>query len=467
MAQMPATLPAGPYKTVETGNGPAPWYIIPFDKHGTCTGPLTRKDLLGDVSGKKFSDVFIFSHGWNNDWEAASNRYESFIAGFIKLRTQFGLEPPPDYRPLLVGIVWPSTALVMPWEQGPKFAGSDDSSKDAESASWQRELETIGADVESDTREEFYALAQTPSLSDAQAARLAEILSHLVEGYTQADAEIANAETRPPSGPQLLERAKQLGKKGSRSRVPGKIRAIDDSGGMPQAAFGLSDLDPRGLVRTATVLQMKDRAGIVGKNGVAPLLRDTLKADSSLKVHLIGHSYGAIVVLSALCNIPSADFTTQVSSVLLLQPAVSQWCFAADVDGEGFAGGYRPALERVSTPILTSFSKHDTPLTKMFHLAVRRDRDKGQPRMAAAGAELPHSPSPYAALGGFGPAGLTPEELQVVDITTPVSRYSFRDPAPKVVALRGDQAISGHGEISVPATWWALFQQVESLVSAT
>jgi hypothetical protein len=150
-----------------------------------------------------------------------------------------------------------------------------------------------------------------------------------------------------------------------------------------------------------------------------------------------------------------------VDSALLLQPAVSQWCFAQNVDGERFSGGYRNAFDRTRQPILTTFSKQDVPLTKMFHLAARRGRDKGQPNMAAGG-ELPAPPSAYAALGGYGPAGLTGAELQVLDMTAPTTRYEVREPPPKVVALRGDRAISGHGEISVPATWWALFQQVEA-----
>ena len=463
---MPATLPAGPFKTVETGNGPAPWYIVPFDKVGTCTGPLTRKHLVDEISAKNFTDAFLFSHGWNNDWEAASNRYENFIAGFIKMRGQFGLDSPPDYRPLLAGIFWPSTALVMPWEQGPKFAASTGISLDSEVAEWQRELDEIAADIDVASREEFYALAQLARLNDAQASRLAAILSQVVDAYTEADAEAAGSRSISPSGEQLLERAKKLGKlHGTSSRLPGEFGFIDEPASPPQAAFGLSDLDPRGLIRAATVLQMKDRAGTVGKNGVGPLLRDMLKADPNLRVHLVGHSYGAIVVLSALCNIPSADLPATVSSTLLLQPAVSQWCFAENVDGEGFSGGYRSALERVASPIFTTFSRNDGPLTKMFHLAVRRDRDKGQPRMAADG-DLPTPPSSFAALGGFGPAGLSGEELQVIDMTSPVTRYPIRNPAPKVVALRGDRIIPSHGDISLPATWWALFQQVEAGIAA-
>jgi hypothetical protein len=145
--------------------------------------------------------------------------------------------------------------------------------------------------------------------------------------------------------------------------------------------------------------------------------------------------------------------------MLLLQPAVSRWCFAENVDGQGFAGGYRPALERVCAPILTTFTKRDAPLTKFFHFAVRRDKDLGQVQIASGG--LPEAPSTYAALGGFGPAGLSENELQVLDINPPATRFALRDPLPKVCALNGDNVITGHGDISIPSTWWALFQQIE------
>ena len=458
---MPPTLPAGPFKTVETGVGQAPWYIIPFDKRGACTGPLTRKHLVEAVGKREFTDVFLFSHGWNNDWEAASQRYEGFISGFIRMRAEHDLPFSPEYRPVLAGIFWPSTALVMPWERPPKFAAAGASSVDSDVAGWMQEVDELAADVDPGLREEFYGLAQTKRLSDAQVKRLAVILADVIAGYATADLEAAGTTTNSPTAQELVDRSKQLAKgTGSARRKPGEFGFADDSTTGPQAALSLGDLDPRGIIRIATVLQMKDRAGVVGRDGVGPLLRDVLKADKDVRVHLVGHSYGAIVVLSALCNIPEAALPAKVDSILLLQPAVSQWCFASNVDNEGYPGGYRSALKRVRQPIMTTFSKNDVPLTKMFHLAARRDSDKGQLKMAA-GANLPAPPSSFAALGGFGPAGLSQAELQVLDMTVPMTRYSIREPEPRVIALRGDRTVPGHGDISVPATWWALFQQVD------
>ena len=41
----PATLPAGPYRVLQTGEGePLPYYVLPFDADGVCNGPQTLPD---------------------------------------------------------------------------------------------------------------------------------------------------------------------------------------------------------------------------------------------------------------------------------------------------------------------------------------------------------------------------------------------------------------------------------------
>src|SRR6266511_4159601 len=128
---MPPQLPVGPYRSLQTPEGKSfPYYIIPFDRDGQCEGPRTRDHLIEHASG--YSDIYVFSHGWNNDWTAATERYEHFINGFIALRGGRSLPIPDDYRPLLVGLFWPSQALA--WfesETGPDIAAADPAAQDA------------------------------------------------------------------------------------------------------------------------------------------------------------------------------------------------------------------------------------------------------------------------------------------------------------------------------------------------
>jgi hypothetical protein len=446
---------------IDVGNGvTAPWYIIPFDEQGNCTGPLSRRDLIEKLGKKAYTDVFLFSHGWNNDWEAASQRYESFVKGYVEILGRHGSAAANPRSSVLVGVFWPSTALVLPWEDAPDFAAAGDGERmDREVAEGRRDVEALAPDVDPHALDEFFALAQSDRLSDAQARRLAEILAAAARRYSRADGDLgegcAGLDTED-----LLEAWKGIRAGGPARTTTGEFgfaRGASASG--PAAAFSLSILDPRHLLRLTTVLKMKDRAATVGAFGGGLLLRSILKARDGIRVHMIGHSYGAIVMLSALCYPPDEPKPPRVSSVLLLQPAVSQWCFAEDVAGKGYPGGYRRALERVDGTIMTTFSVQDRPLRSFFHLAARRKRDLGQPAIAATG--LPAAPSPYAALGGYGPAGLTDKEITVMPMELPPIPYAKEKGLPRVWALNGDRSIAGHGDVSNQATWWAMLQQVE------
>jgi pimeloyl-ACP methyl ester carboxylesterase len=201
----------------------------------------------------------------------------------------------------------------------------------------------------------------------------------------------------------------------------------------------------------ATVWRMKDRAGLVGASGVRELLRDVLAASLS-PVHLVGHSYGGKVMLSAVA---AGALSRPVTSVLLLQPAMSHLCFAVDADGEGHPGGYRVALGRVRQPIITTFSSRDFPLSRVFHLAVRRRMDLGEKRIAAA------PPSRFAALGGYGASGLIAGELRTAVVRPEGESYpELAMNGVRFLSLDGSMQITSHGDVSKPSTWWALCEQV-------
>ena len=433
-------IPAGPYRTLTTVEGHAfPYYIVPFDAEGRCEGPMTQQHLL-DHCGEH-SDIFLFSHGWNNDWSVATKRYEHFIGGFQDQRRQLGLPMAAGYRPLLVGIFWPSQA--MEWfenETGPGFAAGDPAAQDAATESSRRLLGDIGSVLPPDRRARFFELAQAEVLNEAQARELAALLA----GATAADDEAGPAAA--PSADDLLAAAAAFAQPEPDYEAVGRVGA---PAGGPQAAFGLGDmlkaLDPRQLLKPFTVWQMKDRAGRVGTHGVSALLAGLLTR-SSARIHLLGHSYGCKVVMSALCSLPGG--LRKVHSALLLQPAISQYAFAAEVpQRHGVRGGFADGLARVATPVVATFSANDAALTKLFHLALRRESDLGEQPLIAG------PPSQYAALGGFGPqaSGET-----IVDVLDPQQAYSF-GPAGRIVGVRATRAISSHGDISNPSCWWLAY----------
>ena len=443
-----APAPAGPYRTLTSVEGePFPYYIVPFDEDGLCAGPATQAHLLDHAAG--YSDVFVFSHGWNNDWRTATERFESFITGFQQQRRSLGLAMPAGYKPLLVGVFWPSQALE--WfdsETGPGFAGTDPALEDAAAQASNSLLNEVARALPAAQRERFFALAQAPSLDEAGARELADLLAGvLATTHGAADGEGVRPEA--PRGADLLAAAQAL----SATSAEPDWDAVGTIGGAngeaPQAA-GWSDiarkLDPRQLLKPFTVWQMKDRAGKVGARGVKALLEGLLKR-SEARVHVLGHSYGCKVVITAASALP--DGLRPLHSALLLQPAVSQYAFSTTVpERTGVSGGFVPALRRVKTPVVATFSANDSALTRGFHLALRRHDDLGeQPTIAGTTASL------YGALGGFGPQE---DDAVVIDIHDPKQPYAWPTGG-RLVGVRGTRTISGHGDISNPSTWWLAY----------
>jgi hypothetical protein len=393
-----------------------------------------------------FTDIHIFSHGWNNVFGDAVGLYRNFWTEYFAVRDRFALNDSGRYRPLIAGVIWPSTALVSDDEQTPAFAGSDDA-----------EIEELASDLpEASAKRLRETHAAGRDLTREEALEIARLLLPVYDrpepdGFAAA---VPASATDPVTPEELVDLwlKTQTKKSGRFDDVSGEIKPLPDDNFDPlagPAAAGIFDvLNPKNIVRVATVFQMKDRAGRVGATGVSSMLHDLL-AQTQIPVHLLGHSYGGRVVLSALCG---RQQPRKVRSVLLLQPAVNYLCFARDADGAGRPGGYRSALDRVEQAIFTTFSSHDFPLNKTFHFAVRRDRDLGEAIIAAP--EL--APSRYAALGGFGPGGLLPGEFSVVPIHAPSEKYTVPAAGVKIVALDGsDNKIRGHGDVHNEFTAWA------------
>lgn len=443
----------GPYQRLTTAEGEhIPWYMIPFDKKGRCKAPRTRQHLLEELSSDKYTHVYLFSHGWNNDWAAATRNYVDFINGYINMRSQHQLSLSEDYQPLLIGVCWPSTSLVLPWEEAPRFAGPEEIPQEVLDILVGDEQQSIGdlaAELDEASLDRFYELIESYPLDQDEGLELARLLAPLCVGSDEID---GGQEVLSPE--ELLET--WLANAPLNDDDDEDIDKFGSVGGVsaaPQPAGLLNKLDPRHFLRLVTVWRMKDRAGTVGALGVGFLLREALNTCNA-SFHLIGHSYGGKVVLSSICY---QSLPRKVTSALLLQPAVSHLCFAEDADGEGTNGGFRVAFERIKQPILSTFSCHDFPLNKVFHLAVRRRADLGEQRIAAG---VP--PNRYAALGGFGPSGCgdLAQTIAIRNVNEPYDE--LKSTKLRLLALNGsrDRLISGHGDISNSSTWWALYEQV-------
>lgn len=446
---MKTQIQAGPYKTITSGAVKIPLYLIPFDENGVCQAPETVEELKEAV--KTASDLYVFSHGWNNDFDAATKLYEHFIGGYMSMREKNKLPSDAGYKPVLVGVIWPSAILVREDEQPPKFLSLKTDWDDDVARDKARSLVSgLAGKLKPEELEFLLECIEKKELSEKEGGRFAELLA---KTYDPQEDEVTG-ETLTAKN--ILATWSTMEK----ALTEDPFADMWTQGVNPKPAGAVADLlqkfTVKNVLRTFTVWQMKDRAGVVGKVGVHKLLVD-LMTGTKCKVHLIGHSYGTKVLMSAVC---AGALPRKVRSALLLQGAISHLCFADNVNNTGKPGGFQKALDRIELPILSTYSEHDFPLTQVFHLALRRSNDMGE--VLAINLEKP--PSIFAALGGFGPRSVggtketTQRRIAIKDLN---DNYEL-DKSVRIYGLDGSRKISGHGDISNEATWWALYNLVSS-----
>jgi hypothetical protein len=201
-------------------------------------------------------------------------------------------------------------------------------------------------------------------------------------------------------------------------------------------------------LRQLTYFEMKKRAGVVGKEGLGPLLGRIHQADPDVRIHLIGHSFGARLISFALAGLPAGD--SPVKSLYLLQGAFSHFAFADALPFDRSRGGALKGMAaRVDGPLVVSFSIHDTAVGKLYPLASLSSRDD------AAGLE-----DRLFRWGGMGHDGAQAVEADVAALAPVGSSYPFQ-PGKFVnldgnaIVNRGGPPTGAHSDIFHPELVWA------------
>jgi len=146
----------------------------------------------------------------------------------------------------------------------------------------------------------------------------------------------------------------------------------------PDGARGFTIPDPwdgaHELLRQGTYYAMKRRAGTVGERGLGRVIGQLAAKAPGVRVHLVGHSFGARLVSFALRGLPEGVHT--VKSVTLLQGAFSHYAFAARLPHDPRAGGVLQGQQnRVDGPLVCCYSSHDSALGTLYPLASRMAGD--------------------------------------------------------------------------------------------
>lgn len=356
-----------------------PLFRLVFDADGDVD-PVTSAALTEGIRASALTDLVIFSHGWNNDEATATSLYERW---FKLLSPQLD----PSYSVGFVGLRWPSEL----WRDEPIPDFADEQSADgagavalAQAPTFPAGPPTLGAAQLADLKAMFPGgsadldviaalLAQppTPVRATQMFAALRAFNAHTETGFSDGEAD--PAAVLPPGIPGMLDPQRDpvdvFTKFGDRLADAGAT-----FGGEGGGAAGLGDLaakvwqGAKEALRQLSYWQMKNRAGVVGRNGLGPAIDRLADENPGLRFHLVGHSFGGRLVSYALAGMRDRK-PSPVKAVTLMEAAYSRFAFADRLPFRQASGALAGCQNRVDGPVAVCFSRFDRALGTFYPLA--------------------------------------------------------------------------------------------------
>ena len=146
--------------------------------------------------------------------------------------------------------------------------------------------------------------------------------------------------------------------------------------------------------------QMKDRAKKFGEKGGHELLRTIQTTAPNVRVHLMGHSFGCIVMAAVTAGPGGAGTLPRaVDTLFLVQGALSLWSFSSKIEVAGGVPGYFKSIiagKKVAGVMLATTSEFDAAVGRFYPLGAGIAR-----QVAFAPGELPK----YGGVGTYGMQG--------------------------------------------------------------
>lgn len=441
-----------------------PFWLLAFDKRGVAEDPAAIDRLLAGLHAQRITDLFIFSHGWNNDRTTALALYDRFFAEVRK--TLASATPKRDSRIGIAGIVWPS--IVWP--------------DDAESASMTHVMTDNGGAAASAGGAPVPAAQATPKqirdelrkgYDNPHQLQLLEQLTEMLQ--TQPSTEAALQAFRSKLGELLQSEADTALEHQQPDSAEGAIATLSDqkwhgllevlgdqalrgqsSGG---GAAGLGDpfkklwAGAKDALRVTTYWQMKERAGVVGRAGLGEQVLTRIAAEAATtRVHLLGHSFGARLVSFSLAGLPVTleRERSPVKSLFLLQGAFSHFAFADRLPHDATrSGALKGMASRVDGPLLATHSKKDLAVGRSYPAASFVNGDDS----AAVVDQV-------SRWGGMGYDGAQAVGAAAEKLVPPGKRYPFEKGKwlnldGNAVIVHGGFPSGAHSDIAHPHTAWA------------
>jgi hypothetical protein len=443
---------------------------VSFDRAGTADVAM-RAALLDQVARADLTDLIVMSHGWNAGPQAATGLYQHW----------FGMLPPlmpagSTARVGTVGVYWP--AMLWPDEAPPTDDGVGGG------AASLPEPESPGAPVAA--LSEVYPdpgqqgiLRQLAALLDAQSPDPRE-LNQFHELMRQLAATEPQAISPEDAGPltMLDEDPRDLAARFAATLDSARLDRVtaqaasddaDEGGAAVLSDLTLSDTDDevaaagigqvtgrlwngaKEALRQFTYWQMKQRAGTVGQHGLGPMLADLSHRSPDMRLHLIGHSFGARLVSFSLLGLDGGS-PSPVRSLTLLEGAFSHFAFAPRLPHDpARSGALSGMMARVAGPLLACYSSHDTAVGLFYPVASMTAHDDA----AGLTDELTFR---WGAMGHDGAQAVAAPvvPLQAVSARYHLAPSQFTNIDASSIVCHGKPPSGAHSDIVHPELAWAM-----------
>ncbi|MFF1711640.1 serine-threonine protein kinase [Streptomyces sp. NPDC058268] len=338
-----------------------PYWELTFDADGDVD--TTQRDrLLREVADEHVTDLLVLAHGWNNDQDMATDLYRRFFApcqdlagprvrlgyvGVLWPAIRFPDEPIPDYEPSLTATGPGPAPGAGPLLDEPTRLLLARAFPDHEN-----ELERIGA------------LLAERSPVPSRLYEYGRLVRDLVAVHENSAARRFANDTWAGEPAMLTDDAVE---------VCQVFAAAMEETGQQELFGGLRKRLWNGaheLLRQASYYAMKRRAGSVGQLGLGPAIGLLAREAPDVRVHLIGHSFGARLVAYALHGMPAS--VRSVKSTTLLQGAFSHYAFSRRLPhAPSRSGALNGMQRRIDGPLVSCYSRHDDALGKIYPLASK------------------------------------------------------------------------------------------------
>jgi hypothetical protein len=433
-----------------------------------------------DANGKRLNeptipagttDLIVVSHGWNNSEQAAQELYTKLFGNFADLTK--GDPALAQRKVAILGVIWPAKKFdeLMTHIQGSgKATGGakslDAGSKDAAQQAMREAIERAAGLFDQPGDEGRLAKlrsleALVPKLEDDPAAQ-EQFVKTLREVIDRGAASAEQAHRDDGSDVLLAGQPKVIFQNATNA-APASGSGGSTAESPPKTAPGAGPADAAGraagfgsffskaanavtnLLNLTTYFEMKQRAGTVGKNGVAPLI-DALSGQVQ-RIHLVGHSFGGRVVTAAAAS----STTSKLHSMSLLQAAFSHNGFS-----KKRGGFFRSVVDkkRIAGPILVTHTKNDRAVGLAYPAASRISGD------AASG--FGDADDKFGGIGSNGAQQMGDGEVSASAAELLDVRKAYTFQAGRIHNLKSDAFIvdpkggDAHGFVFVPQVAWAI-----------